>query len=538
MKYEIAALPENSYTGLRHVGVHASKAARAGFPEVRSATLAGKVNLRHSMRIPLRLSMLSTFAGTSLAMKANVKATLPPVSAGGITKPLDPPLLPDASGELVEARLIAVHTAFRHGARTPVDDLGSSDSTCVWKEEETDKAALLKESIGSIALFAHGSSDPIDPAVYWCGDNSGSRLMGGAHPGWLTKIGFAQSMELGRELRERYVDPTAAGSAEVRPRYLLPAGWERSRRLIETRSTRVERTAYTASGVLAGLFPGAKPDVEIELNGPPQDEWMVLNDASCPRLRQIFQQGLKLSSEGLTTAQQAVIRHVESGSNWVCPDLAWKLITYRDWFACRRAAGKPNPPAVEEVAAELDAATAKQMHQIFEGGSEFTPDPHATRTEALRLVIGRFMKHLVHGVSRPDGVLHLYSGHDWSVSPLLLCVTSPDDPVHGSWPPFCSNIAFEVWSTRVAERATPRVLSHPATHGDAAANDEGHFVRVLFNGSPVRLACPTVSGDHPGTCTLGEFKALVRPFCVADFAAEGQPSGGLEAQASGTGFNK
>lgn len=467
--------------------------------------------------------MLSTFAGTSFA----IKATLPPVSATGMAKPLDPPCLPDASGNLVDARLIAVHTAFRHGARTPVSDLGADDTSCVWQPRETDKSALLTQCLGSIELFEHGSGDPIQPAEIW--STSGAGL--------LTTEGFLQSQELGRELRQRYVDALATGSAQVRPQYLLPASWERSRRLVEARSTRVERTVYTASGVLGGLFPGTAPNVEIALNGPPQDEFMVLNTDGCPRLRELFQQGLRLSSEGLTTEQLGVIQHVESSTSWDCPALEWKLITYRDWYACRRAAGKSIPQAVEDVAVELDAATARQMHQIFEGGAEFTPDPVATRTEALRLVIGRLMTHLVEGLSRPDGGLHLYSGHDWTVSPLLLCVTRPDDPIHGMWPPFCSNIAFEIWSTRPSERATPRVLSHPASRGDADANDEGHFVRVTFNGRPVKLACATV-GTYVDTCTLAEFKALVRPFCATDFAAEGEPTGSTDTKTSNTGFNK
>ena len=58
---------------------------------------------------------------------------------------------------------------------------------------------------------------------------------------------------------------------------------------------------------------------------------------------------------------------MEKGANWMVEDAPWKLIAYRDWYSTRRAAGKAIPTAVEEVAIALDEATAKQMHQIFEG---------------------------------------------------------------------------------------------------------------------------------------------------------------------------
>jgi len=261
---------------------------------------------------------------------------------------------------------------------------------------------------------------------------------------------------------------------------------------------------------------------------------MVLNDAECPRLRELFQQGLQLSCDGFTDAQRAVIAAVEA-AGWYVEEDCWKLITYRDWFACRRAADKPIPEEVAAIAAELDAATAKQMRHIFEGGAEFTQDPVGTRTEALRLAIGRFWSHIVDGLSRPDGGLHLYSGHDWTVSPLLLCITRHDDPLHEQWPPFCSNIAFELWSTREAECGTPRHVSYFSSRGTAASDDE-HFVRVLYNGDPVRLACGSVT-DQPGTCTLAEFKELVAPFCVQDFATESQPRKTANTKATNSGFN-
>jgi len=80
------------------------------------------------------------------------------------------------------------------------------------------------------------------------------------------------------------------------------------------------------------------------------------------------------------------------------------------------------------VAVSLDTAAARNMHTVFEGGAEFTPHPAETRREAVRLAIGRMLRFLVERLERPDQTLHLYSGHDWTVTPLLLAVCRHDEP--------------------------------------------------------------------------------------------------------------
>jgi len=72
----------------------------------------------------------------------------------------------------------------------------------------------------------------------------------------------------------------------------------------------------------------------------------------------------------------------------------------------------------------------------------------------------------------------------------------------------------ELWS----RSDTP--LCHWASGGDPAAADEGRYVRVLWNGAPVRLACAESSD---GVCTLADFKSMVAPLLVQDFSRECQP---------------
>jgi len=153
------------------------------------------------------------------------------------------------------------------------------------------------------------------------------------------------------------------------------------------------------------------------------------------------------------------------------------------------------------------------MHAIFEGGAAFTKTPDSTRIEAVRLSIGRMMRHIADTIERPDGKLHLYSGHDWTVSPLLLCVAHHDDPAFHSWPPFCSNIAFEVWSSRPSDDDG---LNHYACDGAG----HGRHVRVLYNGVPVALRCGTAGEEACTVCSVAQFRAMVDDYCITDFAAE------------------
>jgi hypothetical protein len=204
------------------------------------------------------------------------------------------------------------------------------------------------------------------------------------------------------------------------------------------------------------------------------------------------------------------------GGAWRSDSEPWKLVAFRDWYACRRASGKFVPPHVEEVAAKLDMETARTMHAIFEGGAVFTRSPESTRREALRLGIGRMLNLIMERLERPDGKLHLYSGHDWTVTPLLMAVCKRDEPQLDVWAPFCSSISFELWSSRPGDAA----LAHWASGGQPSAADEGRYVRVLWNGEPISL-----SRAAPGeeVLSLAEFRLVIAPYRVQDFERECRP---------------
>lgn len=474
------------------------------------------------MRVARAAAAAVSVAALSAAARAAMESA--PQLSGTGAPATPPPVVKDAHGAAVPLRLVSVQVAFRHGARTPIEDAGARRDGCLWLPEDTEKAELAR--CGRVSLYRPGSCDAMDPSIVFAKPDEpqwsmSATLHGGGLPGRLTSSGLAQAVALGADLRRRYVDADATASSDVSSSKLLPSAWASARRLVTARSTCVERTVYSAQGVLAGLFPAAAADgslaTDVELSGGrSEDEFMVLFDTGCLRLNQLFSQGLHLAAQNLDAAQQNCIAHVEGGAGgaWRSDAPEWKLIAYRDWYACRKACGKPLPHHVEEVATELDAASARNMHAIFEGGAPFTPLPDATRREAVRLAIGRMLGMIVERLERPDGVLHLYSGHDWTVTPLLMAVCRPDEPALSAWPPFCSSISFELWSSRPGDAP----LSHWARAGAPSASAEGRYVRVLWNGAPIRL---TASGEE--VCSLADFRRAVTPFLVGDYECECRP---------------
>jgi len=378
-----------------------------------------------------------------------------------------------------------------------------------------------------LQMLEPGSSDPVDPVEFFYHPSRLGQmptLDGGGYPGHLTRVGMSQALRLGNTFRERYVDQDADATEAVSPGRLLPNSWGKAQPHVSPRSTLVERTVFTAGGVLSGLFPADAAvgmSAEIALNvalHDDKDEFMVLNVARCPRLRSLFAQGMQLTSEHYEPDQRRCIEHVEKGADWFVRSPQWKLIAYRDQYACRLADGKPIPQRVASISEELEAGAAKQMHAIFQGGAHLATDraadAEAMRVQALRLGIGRLVHHILRTMEEPDGCLHLYSGHDWTVTPLLMCCARHDDAALASWPPFCSEISFELLGPRQPSGTT------------TSERERERFVRVVYNGSALDLPC---SPRGQTLCSLRDFREMMGRFAVspAEFDRECSATGKL-----------
>ena len=143
------------------------------------------------MRRGIRCFVAIPGMAAASVLSGATEASLPPLSAAGLSKPPPPPEIFDASGRKLPARLIQVQTVFRHGARLPVEDRGCRDGLATWSPSETDKSAQLQRC-GRIRLFEFGSGDALDPAELFSNDSEG-KLVGGGIGGRLTPLGLRQA---------------------------------------------------------------------------------------------------------------------------------------------------------------------------------------------------------------------------------------------------------------------------------------------------------------------------------------------------------
>ena len=373
-------------------------------------------------------------------------------------------------------RLLQVQVAFRHGARTPMDD--PSDEPVSWLTAEQDLSD--QPTLRNTRCFDPGSDVGMDPKEVFSKSPgkvfaSPGTLEGGGKSGALTREGFQQARGLGAELRARYIDG-AAGP-------LLPARWEAAEPLVVVRSTRMERTVATAAGVLSGLFAAdaATMRPRVLFNG--KDEWLVAHPASGARPARSSTAATR--RRGRTSTRRSAACSSASArrpSRGCCATRArrgptrstWAIVAYRDQLACRAAEGKRVPPHVEREAAALDSAATLQMHHMFTGGAAFEADEAAAETEALRLWIGEWGEMVKTAQAAPDDGRRLHpllgARLDGLAAPALR--VPEGRPAAGDVAPFCSNLCVELWASEADDRR----------------------VRVLFNGSLVRMACSDADG--------------------------------------------
>lgn len=103
------------------------------------------------------------------------------------------------------------------------------------------------------------------------------QLPGGCRMGALTDTGFNMALNLGSQLRQRY----------LLNHKLLPAH-ELDLELLHAESTAFQRTVTTLRGVLTGLYPNSSAVVPVAVRQPKQE--VMLREAGCPRLANLTRQ--------------------------------------------------------------------------------------------------------------------------------------------------------------------------------------------------------------------------------------------------------
>ncbi|GAX83875.1 hypothetical protein CEUSTIGMA_g11300.t1 [Chlamydomonas eustigma] len=131
------------------------------------------------------------------------------------------------------------------------------------------------------------------------------------------------------------------------------------------------------------------------------------------------------------------------------------------------------------------------------------------------------------GSWRPP-LMHVYSGHDSTVSPLLVLLTRK---TQDSWPPFTANLVFELWDLEANQEEEGEIRQQllrqaAEKRGDATVgsgkpmitkpkHDGRYAVRVLYNRKPLILGGSNAGSG--GFLTLTNFiEKFVTPYALTD----------------------
>ncbi|KAJ2084198.1 hypothetical protein H4R24_000271 [Coemansia sp. RSA 988] len=397
------------------------------------------------------------------------------------------------------AKLELLQLVVRHGDRAPLNHV--ANETTSWACDGTEENIYLHPA-GESEKNTTGSFKQIIEIPEWNGKFGFSNHLwrGSCESGELTDYGKHQHNFLGSQLRSIYVDKLGFLPKELN-----------STDEVYARTTMVWRTKNSAESLFGGLWPkrAIAPAAAIPLHSyPKRIETMVGNTELCPRLSSLMAQiadsaGYQkfLRGQGPLMSRLSDIFGVHD-SGW---DSGWsKYVDVLNTRQCHDMDLPCSSPAALGTThiSGLQCATADDVTQVMRNANyewAYKYRDHPLAQIYTRLTIGSFVGTLReqienHIAGKTEKLkLALYSGHDTTVWPLLVVLGA--DNKSSLWPPYASNLAFELWKKE----------------------DGSRVVRVIFNGQVLRLKDGWCDMN---ACPLDEFFAHLNDFIPSDITAE------------------
>eukprot|EP00924_Labyrinthula_sp_SR-Ha-C_P001390 snap_masked-scaffold_44-processed-gene-1.20-mRNA-1 protein AED:1.00 eAED:1.00 QI:0/-1/0/0/-1/1/1/0/456 len=402
-------------------------------------------------------------------------------------------------------QLEKVVAIFRHGARTPVFSSPTLEKhplpLCYFLNRPPglafDHHPYFFQPINVTELHTN-KPRPFSPVDY---HQSKSRLLGGCRKGQLTDLGAEQANELGKILKDKYLN-------------ILNINEENILDNLYSRSTNVARCVATLSGVLGGLIGDEKKTVEVKTMKT-KEEIMYPNHRRCKRLRYFIAKGKKhfrqLVRRNTKNEFSSLFEEVEKGigkelaKELVLTSPKFDFIPLRDWASSISAHkkwldgvefGNLEYAMKEQVLNKLNKAGVEQISVYY--GKEVSLEYEEKEKENFRASIGEFVSELVEHVDYVieekkeksiygyDKKFALYCGHDTTIVPLLYTF----DIFDGDWPEYCANIIIEVWK---GEEVEVRILYNGQVKKVFSEKEWEKFAEI-FEKEVVSMAC--TPSDH------------------------------------------
>lgn len=379
-------------------------------------------------------------------------------------------LSPDSS-HLTNHKLVSVLLLTRHGARTPLHVLDARFEQAEYKPELLDDFVRAKYELWTLE-----DKEFTDSISYYDQKNLNNTLKGGASRGMLTKVGEEQMFNLGRKIRQKYVENLK----------FLSNNYDSNE--IYVRSSHYIRTIKSAKSLLSGIYVNSPNDLlerPFKINIEKLNEDILFPNAlSCPYFLEMhsFLDKLNLykNSEYLENLFELnkVLGLVEGESNET-KSLNYTFTSFRDDMSAREVHGQPVPKIFEKLYEKSDRFASMELH--------------AANTHNLKISCGQLLNllknNIVLSLSNDKNDLHYhkfryYSAHDSTLNALLAAFDLIDDNNH-SWPPFAANIIIELWK-----------------NGANANKNEDYFVKIYYCGKLVTI--PTCKNSN-SSCNVDEF---------------------------------
>lgn len=362
-----------------------------------------------------------------------------------------------------DLQLVAVQFVHRHGHRTPVHHPPAPfipqhwplcQSTLQTQQHDWLLAREHSQHPNSPSMPQHPLSEQKGEQefILQLEDHSqssaplfpGSTLgKGNCYMGQLTDKGKQTMKALGERLRQLYVEKIG---------FLAPEFREEE---ISVRTTDYTRTIESVQSLLKGLFPengnsstnsnSSQRQQMIPISIRLEKDETMYQDSQCSKAKSLYSAFLAQWNLQRSATMKELQQKYAAFAGKKDPSLPR---TY-DFLTSYYGHGYKIDGITQDHIAELEKV-------VFERDYGHFFDPNVGK-EALKLCIGRFVGEMaeffqgkVHNTANEEKKMKIYSGHDGTLVPLLAAFKML--PSEGEWPPYASNVTFELWKDPKEEK--------------------------------------------------------------------------------------
>ncbi|KAJ0070248.1 hypothetical protein NL108_007597, partial [Boleophthalmus pectinirostris] len=326
-----------------------------------------------------------------------------------------------------------VQVLFRHGARTPLKTIPNiMEVNLFWVPTLLEPPPHTH--IDFVVTDLNGGPRPFAPLEE---DYRKNVLSGGSFAGQLTTLGMQQLYELGKRLRQRYIEDSP---------FLSPAF---SPAEVYVRSTNIWRTIESAKCLVAGLFQQKQKEILPILTTDAETEILYPNFRGCKLLKILG--GPRWAESSALPDIAADLRSIQEALGIAAVAQKVDFILIRDDMVARETHGLPCPPALDTWRNKVEQRAVDMMCYIY----------NPEKRESLQLCVGPLLHIVLSNIEdklqraslEPNRKLLLYSVHDTTLIPCLMAMGIFDM----RWPPYAADITLELYKHRQTNEAYVKV---------------------------------------------------------------------------------